>query len=229
MESNLKYIEDNYIELENLATLTHFETAEIEKFIVEKLIPSYSYLIHSEIKISSSLNDSHSISTAKKYFSKNVVSLLNNLKTAQNNSEEIKQKFRENFIQRLLNHNTKEFAYQNLFDENNRVDEERLDMAFEEEWQHYNNGIYGICTLNASENDIIDKEIIVKKLIKFNQEKENRKLTDSEKEELKNLNAEFNKSTNLFAPYQRATSSRGKYLDKILKENDLSDLVKKYS
>ncbi|WP_166924742.1 DUF6058 family natural product biosynthesis protein [Flavobacterium poyangense] len=228
MDINLKYIEDNYIELEKLAELTHFKTSEIEKFILEKQIPSHSYAIHSEIKIVSSLNDSHFVSIEKKYFSKNVLSLLKDLKAAENNSEEIKKRFRENFVQRLLNHNTKEFAYQNLFDENNHPDEERLNVAFDEEWNHYNNGIYGICTLNASENDIIDKEIIVKKLIKFNQEKGNRKLTESEKEELKNLNAEFNQSTALFAPYQRETSSRGKYLDKILNENGLSELVKKY-
>ena len=38
-----------------------------------------------------------------------------------------------------------------------------------------------------------------------------------------------NEVSNLFAPYQRINSSRGKYLDKILELNSLSDLIKKYN
>jgi hypothetical protein len=96
------------------------------------------------------------------------------------------------------------------------------------EWNYYCEGIYGICTLNATENEIVEKEIIVKRLIKYNEKHSESKLNEEEKEELKNLNDEFNKITSNFAPYQRETSSRGKYLDKILKINDMENLIKNY-
>ena len=56
-----------------------------------------------------------------------------------------------------------------------------------------------------------------------------KKLSDSEKEMLTILNNEFNEVSNLFAPYQRKNSSRGKYLDKILELNSLSELIKNYN
>ncbi len=72
------------------------------------------------------------------------------------------------------------------------------------------------------------KEIAVKKLIHFNTQLSDKKLTDDESEELIKLSEEFNEVAQKFAPYQRKSSSRGKYLDKILEENNLDYLVKKY-
>ena len=73
------------------------------------------------------------------------------------------------------------------------------------------------------------KEIAVKKIIEFTKKHHNLKLNTKEKSILKSLNLEFNKVSNLFAPYQRKTSSRGKYLDKILKFNSMEELIKKYN
>jgi hypothetical protein len=104
-----------------------------------------------------------------------------------------------------------------------------LNLAFEQEWQYYLQGIYGICTLNATGAEIAKKEIAVKRLIDFNKKHGDKKLSDSEKKILTILNNEFNEVSNLFAPYQRKNSSRGKYLDKTLELNSLSELIKNYN
>jgi len=106
---------------------------------------------------------------------------------------------------------------------------EKLNLAFEQEWQHYLQGIYGICTLNGTGAEIAKKEIAVKRLIEFNKKHGEKKLSDKDKKILNVLNNEFNEVSNLFAPYQRKNSSRGKYLDKILELNSLSKFIKNYS
>ncbi len=114
-----------------------------------------------------------------------------------------------------------------FFDENGNIDNEKIENALEEEWNYFLKGVYGICTLNNNENAIIDKEIAIKRILNFIEKKSN-SLTKDEKIELQELNEEFNKSTSLFAPYQRESSSRGKYLDKLLKEFSLDNLIEEY-
>jgi hypothetical protein len=53
-------------------------------------------------------------------------------------------------------------------------------LALEEEWNYFCKGVYGICTLNNNENDIIEKEIAIKRILNFI-EKKSTSLTNEEK------------------------------------------------
>lgn len=221
---NLTYIEDNYLEFEEVKRLADLSSHELDKLIEDKLIPSPSYVIDSAITISSPLNDSYKILVSKKYFAKNIIDLIskNKVKTY----EKLKAEFKQNLLFNLENHNHKAFAYGNVLNENKEIDLKKADKVLEEEWDYFCKGVYGICTLNNNEEAVIDKEIAIKRILSFI-EKKSASLTNDEKLELEKLNTEFNKSTSLFAPYQRELSSRGKYLDKLLREFSLGDLIKR--
>lgn len=224
-DENLAYIVDNYLEFEEVKRLTRLSDDELNKLIEEKLIPSPSYVINSEITISSPLNDQHTLTISRRYFAKNIVNLIK-----KNNKEsygELKKEFKENLLLHLKNHFYKAFAYGNVFDEKGEIDPEKAENALEEEWNYYCKGVYGICTLNNDENAIIEKEIAIKRILDFIANKSSSQ-TVEEENYLKELNDELNKSTSLFAPYQRELSSRGKYLDKLLREFSLGDLIKSY-
>ncbi len=226
MDQNLKYIEDNYIELEEVIKTANISLEKLNALIENKIIPKASYVVNSEVTISSSLNDNHKIIIGKKYFHPSVLKLIK--ENAENpNPEKFKSAFKENLLSNLKNHDYKTFAYGNVFDQNGNIDNEKIENALEEEWNYFCKGVYGICTLKNNENDIINKEIAIKRILSFI-EKKSTSLTDDEKLELQELNTEFNKSTSLFAPYQRELSSRGKYLDKLLREFCLEDLIKNY-
>jgi len=222
---NIQYIEDNYLEFEEIQKLTNLSSEELESLVDRKLIPSPSYVISSVITISSPLNDLHEIKISKRYFAKNIVDLIK--KNSKESYEELKKEFKENLLFNLTNHHNKAFAYGNVFDANGQIDAEKADKALEEEWDYFCKGVYGICTLNNNENAIIEKEIIIKRILDFIATKSPSQ-TIEEQNYLKELNDELNKSTSLFAPYQRELSSRGKYLDKLLKEFSLDELIKKY-
>jgi hypothetical protein len=138
-----------------------------------------------------------------------------------------KAEFKEKFIRDLMEHPDRNFAYYHV-SENDIEDQQKINEIFEEEWDAYCKGIYGICTHHSTEEEIVKKEIIVKKLIQFNSLFSQKTLSNNEKEELMKLNEEFNEVASKFAPYQRETSSRGKYLDKILEKNNLNHLIKNY-
>jgi len=58
---NLKYIEENYLEAEEIISIMNLTPDKFERLIETKLIPQASYVIDSEITISSSLNDTYKI------------------------------------------------------------------------------------------------------------------------------------------------------------------------
>ncbi|SHF95138.1 DUF6058 family natural product biosynthesis protein [Flavobacterium defluvii] len=224
MDKNLKYIVENYIVFEEITKMANISSDKLNELIENKLVPEPSYVINSDITISSSLNDSHKVSIERRYFHPSILQLIKD--NVENlNPEKFKRNFKENLLSTLKNHAHKTFAYGNVFDENGNIDNEKIENALEEEWNYFLKGVYGICTLNNNENAIIDKEIAIKRILNFIEKKSN-SLTEDEKIELQELNEEFNKSTSLFAPYQRESSSRGKYLDELLREFDLGDLIK---
>jgi hypothetical protein len=222
---NIKYIEDNYLEAEEIARILNLTSDKFNKLIEDKLIPEPSYVIQSNVTISSSLNDSYRIVASKRYFPKSILKLIET--NILINPEKFKTSFKENLLSILKSHNHKTFAYGNVFDENDKIDTKKIDKALEEEWDYFCKGIYGICTLESNENAIIEKEIAIKRILDFI-EKETSLVNSDQVNYLKELNDEFNKVTSCFAPYQRELSSRGKYLDKLLREFSLEDLIKKY-
>ncbi|QSB27065.1 DUF6058 family natural product biosynthesis protein [Flavobacterium sp. CLA17] len=224
---NIKYIEDNYLEAEAIIKITKITSDKLKQLIEDKLIPEPSYVVNSEINISSSLNDHFKVVNSKKYFPKSIVKLIE--KNVENtNPEKFKSEFKEKLLSNLTNHNHKKFAYGNTFDENGKIDLIKADKALEEEWDYFCKGIYGICTLQSNEEAIIEKEIAIKRILDFIENKDSA-ISKEEINHLKELNDAFNKYTSHFAPYQRELSSRGKYLDKLLKEFSLEELIKKYN
>lgn len=223
---NINYIEDNYLEFGEVLKLTNLTSDRLEQLIDDKLIPNASYVIDSEITISSSLNDNHKMVISKRYFAKNIIELIENNK--EKIPEKLKDEFRENWLYNLKNHSHKTFAYGNIFDKDEQIKLDEADKIVEEEWEYFCKGVYGICTLNNNENDIINKEVAIKRILDFIEKKSASQIS-SEKIELEHLNTEFNKSTSFFAPYQRESSSRGKYLDQLLREFSLEGLMKKYN
>lgn len=223
---NLKYIEENYLEVEEIIRIMNLTPDQLNRLIEEKLIPEASYIVKSETTISSSLSDNHKTVSLKKYFPKSILQLIAD-NTLHHNAEKFKKDFRENLLSNLKNHEYKTFAYGNVFDENGEIDLIKANKALEKEWDYFCKGIYGICTLESNEEAIIEKEIAIKRILDFIETKGSA-ITEKEIKHLKELNEEFNKVTSLFAPYQRVTSSRGKYLDKVLKEFSLEELIEKY-
>lgn len=229
MDINLKYIEENYIEKKVLCEMANISSEELEALIEKELIPNASYSVNSTHEISSTLGDKITVTEPKEFFLKSTVALIEKNKLLVDEPSRFKAQVKEEFLATLDRHVDKRYAYDNAIEENGGIENGKIGVAFETEWDYYCRGIYGICTLNATGSDIVKKEIAVKKLIKFNENHAGNQLSDKDKEVLKSLSDQYNEVSNLFAPYQRETSSRGKYLDKILRMNGMDQWIKNQS
>lgn len=228
MNKDLKYITENYLDAETLCNATGITIAELDRLIKQHLIPNYSYKFDTNTVISSPLGDEVIITSTKRYFPKSIIALIQQNLTYEN-PDHFKQQMKEEFIRTFTTHQDNSFAYGNILNNDGSVDANALAEAFETEWGHYLNGIYGICTLNSTGAEIAKKEIAVKKLIDFIEQNKGTVLNEIQQKALIALNYQFNEVANDFAPYQRVSSSRGKYLDQTLLDNSLEELIKPYN
>ncbi|WP_018676177.1 DUF6058 family natural product biosynthesis protein [Riemerella columbina] len=223
---NLRYIIQNYIELEDLAEQTKFSTDEIKQMITQNIVPDYSYKVLKTIDISSPLNDVYQVKREEKYFPKATLKLLLKLKNTPLSPKQVKHNFKGNLLKAILK---KQDFYPQLFDTNKQLIKKNFETLAEEKWHYYINGVYGICTYNVDEEAIINKNIAVQELKIFNESFfNNDKLTAEQEQQLKKLNEDYNAVATIFAPYQRENSTRGLYLDRILKEKGLQNEIKSY-
>lgn len=80
MDTNIKYIEENFIESDEICRTTGISHQELEELIKKELVPNASYKIDATFKINSPLGDEKVISETKKYFQKDIINLINSNK-----------------------------------------------------------------------------------------------------------------------------------------------------
>lgn len=217
---NLEYLSNNYLTLEQVSLQSGVTSQEIEDKIQNQLLPEPSYQLNHTIEITSPLGDRHKLEGVTSYFPPSYVNLVK--RSTDEPADKIKQKFIDEMKGHLLKHPSREVAYGGVLG-----DDHKLDEALEQEWEAYCKGIYGICTLNATAPEIIEKEIAVKKLIKFLNSHSDNDLKNR-RSELTRIIEEYDRVSNLFAPYQRESSSRGKYVDRPLEAVGLESQIRKY-
>lgn len=217
-DQNIEYLNENFVTLEQVASITGTDISELETLIAKGQLPKRSYVVTRTVRIESSLDDRYEFQETIPYFPRSFVALVN-LRT---NSRFDGPDFVQQMESHLLSHRDKAFAYENAIE-----DKGRLRTELEKELEAYQDGIYGICTLEATPKAIIEKEIAVKKLIDFKEGVGDR-ISSAEKEQLESLVDGFDAVASLFAPYQRETSSRGKYVDPLLSDAGLESRIKKY-
>jgi len=226
-DQNIAYIRQHYLSFDEVSRQTGLSIPAIQDLIDKGLIPDASYTIEQQTVITSPLGDQTRQCSKTKYFPKGITHLIVNI-IAQPEHAPCKAVFKQNFRRLLISHPDRLFAYGNIFGRDGELLEAEFEQAFESEWQAYTAGIYGICTLSFTEEDIVRKEIAVKKLIHFHETHNHKLLDEAEKQVFLELVQEFDTVAAPFAPYQRAASSRGKYVDSLLTQNGLTDLIKPY-
>lgn len=68
MNLNIEYIKNNYKEFEEITKLMNISSDQLNDLTARKLVPGPSYIIKSDVEITSSLDDRIQISVAEKYF-----------------------------------------------------------------------------------------------------------------------------------------------------------------
>jgi hypothetical protein len=83
--------------------MANVSSEKLNELIENKLVPNASYVINSDIVISSSLNDTHKITVEKRYFHSSVLELIKD-NSEHSDSEKFKIAFKQNLVANLKNH-----------------------------------------------------------------------------------------------------------------------------
>ncbi|WP_262693073.1 DUF6058 family natural product biosynthesis protein [Kordiimonas aquimaris] len=214
--SSYNYITENFISLEQLSTLSGATTREIESMIAAQCLPDAAYQLKGECTITSIFGD-YVEEIRQSFFPNSYVDMVRQILSDPRALEDIarsyKQVFYDGYRGYLIEFDAQNYGFHHLFDASGQVSGAAADAFFDSEWEHYRNGVYGLCTNSASIEEIATKEAMIAR-IKFLMSKES-PLSAPDTEMLKKAVDMLDKASAQFAPHEREASSRGKYIDAV--------------
>ncbi len=205
----INYLNENYYTKQQLLDLTKISEAELSYFQEKKVMPTRSYklsLNYSSDSFFGEFNNQNEI----EYYAKGYSSWIGMLKVTAN-LQDIFPIFSQRYAKSISELKEAGFTSKNAKVNSN------LELHIEEEWGHFLNGIYGLCTKSGLPEDIAGKELAVLQISETLE-------LDKEKIDLAQLTKAVNlldKSSSMFAPHERLKSSRHRLIDEVRREYKL--------
>ncbi len=94
---------------------------------------------------------------------------------------------------------------------------EGLEQHIKEEWQHFLEGTYGLCTKSGLPEDIAAKEIAIYQINEILEQDENKR----DIETLTKAVDLLDNASSLFSPHERLRSSRHRLVDEVRRQHKL--------
>lgn len=202
----INYLNENYYTKQQLLDLAKISEAELFSFQEKKVMPTCSYKLSLNYSSDSFFGEFKSHNEIE-YYAKGYLSWIGLLKVTTE-LQDVFPIFARRYAESISE--LKSLGYTSSDAKVNS----KLDLHIEEEWEHFLNGIYGLCTKSGLPEDIAGKELAVLQISEtLEQDKENIDLTQLTK--AVNL---LDKSSSMFAPHERLKSSRHRLIDEVRRE-----------
>lgn len=207
----INYLNKHFITRRELLEQTKVTEQVFEDYQAQGIMPKASYRLDLNLTCDSFFGI-HNESQALEYYAKGYTSWLTLVHNLNNSSDAylIFAKRYEDRIGNLMN--------EGHVSKNDKINA-GLALHIEEEWTHFQNGIYGLCTKSGLPEDVAAKELAI---IEINE------LIDKPELELKKLERAVNlldSVSSLFAPHERLKSSRHRLIDEVRRNYKLSQPI----
>ena len=218
----IKYLAENFYTKDELLSVSKVDVAQFEEYQTLGVMPQPSYKINMQINCESFFG-LHEESQVLEFYAKGYVSwlgLLGSLPEEGQNKEEVYRIFYKRYraeLERLQN-----LGY--MCDETkwfNDQEEER-DTHIEEAWQHFIQGIYGLCTRSGLPEDIAAKAVAIVDINRLSASDELTAVALKSLEKAVNL---LDEASALLAPHERLKSSRHRLVNEIRRQFKLAASV----
>ncbi|WP_394495894.1 DUF6058 family natural product biosynthesis protein [Shewanella sp. ENK2] len=206
----IKYLNKYFFTQQELLDITKITEQDLLKYQEDGLMPKCSYKLSLNIK-SDSFFGLHDDEQEIEYYAKGYSSWLAIIQSL-NSTEAIYSVFANRYkvaIERL-----KEQGY---YSTNSKVTSE-LNEHIKEEWSHFLNGIYGLCTKSGLPEDIAAKELSI---LVINELSEHNELTPEQLNKLTLAVDLLDSASSLFAPHERLKSSRHRLVNEVRRKYQL--------
>ncbi|NQZ90262.1 MAG: hypothetical protein HRT54_22080 [Colwellia sp.] len=193
----IKYLNDNFFTKQELLNVTKIQQQTLLDYQELKVMPKCSYKLNIDLQ-SDSVFGLYNEEQEIEYYAKGYASWLATIESIKP-PETGYSVFSERY--KVAINTLKEDGYTTS---SSKVTTE-LNQHIKEEWSHFINGVYGLCTKSGLPEDIAAKElavIIITELSEINE------LSADEMTKLTSAVNLLDKASSLFAPHERLRSSR---------------------
>ena len=206
----IKYLNKHFITKQELLDITKITEHDLSKYQEDGVMPKCSYKIILNIK-SDSFFGLHHDAQEIEYYAKGYSSWLAIIQSL-NSTEAVYSVFANRY--KIAIESLKEQGYSST---NSKVTSE-LNEHIKEEWGHFLNGIYGLCTKSGLPEDIAAKEFSI---LVINELSEHNELTPDQLNRLNLAVDLLDSASSLFAPHERLKSSRHRLVNEVRRKYQL--------
>lgn len=205
----IKYLSTHFLTRQELIDLAKISEDELQRFQEEKRMPKSSYKISLKLTCDSFFGE-HNEQDSLEYYAKGSLAWIGILQSTDN-AEEAFEIFSNRYKQTVKT--LKQQGYQPSDTKLN----EGLEQHIKEEWQHFLDGIYGLCTKSGLPEDIAAKEIAISQINEILEQDENKRDIETLTKAIDLLD----NASSLFAPHERLRSSRHRLVDEVRRQHKL--------
>jgi len=199
----INYLQAHYLTEQELLALAKVTESELLAYQQQNVMPSCSYTLEMDCKSDSFFGVFNEKSNTR-YYAKGYVSWLDVIKSSSE-LQDIYTIFSQRY--RAAVEHLQSLGYCSTDEKVNS----KLSLHIEQEWGHFLNGTYGLCTKSGLPEDIAGKEIAILLI------NESLTLDDSQKDlaELTHAVDLLDVSSAMFAPHERLNSSRHRLVNEV--------------
>jgi hypothetical protein len=206
----INYLNEHFFTQQELLDITKISEQTLVAYQNDGLMPMCSYKLNVTMQ-SDSFFGLHNESQTIEYYAKGYVSWLTVIESSTS-PEAIYSLFEQRYKQAI------EVLKQQGHSSDNPKISSALNDHIKEEWGHFINGIYGLCTQSGLPEDIAAKEFSI---IEIN---ELMALEEFNPQQIKKLTRAvdlLDNASSLFAPHERLRSSRHRLVDEVRRQHKL--------
>jgi hypothetical protein len=200
------YLNEHFLTLSSLLEQSKTSESELRRYQEQGVMPRCSYTISLAIDCDSYFGDYHEKQVVE-YYPKGYVAWLGMLQSLGDaNESDIVACFKSRYLKTINK------AAEDGFQQSAQIITAVLDEHIQQEWAHFLNGTYGLCTKSGLPEDIAIKELAI---IEINALLSIEVLDDRQLSQLKQCVNRLDEVSALFAPHERASSSRQRLIEDI--------------
>ncbi|WP_444958940.1 DUF6058 family natural product biosynthesis protein [Microbulbifer sp. ZKSA002] len=212
----LNYLDKHFLTKEQLIQATQISELQLQRYQDEGVMPKPSYKLNIQWDCESFFG-AHSEKQAVEYFAKGYTSWIDVIEAKQDFNS-IYQCFGDRYMDKIA-------QLRNLgYESSNPKFSSEISQYIEEEWQHFIEGTYGLCTRSGLPEDIAAKELASTEI---NALLAQDNLNQKQIHRLNRFVDLLDETGAYFAPHERSISSRQKLIDTPRRKYNLDCSVSK--
>ncbi len=205
----INYLNENYYTKQQLIDLANISETELSSFQEQKVMPTCSYKLALSYSCESVFGEFNSQNEIE-YYAKGYLSWIETIKVTAD-LQNVFSIFSQRYTTSLS-----ELKNAGFKSDDPKINS-KLDLHIEEEWGHFLNGVYGLCTKSGLPEDIAGKELAALLINEILEQKND----FIDLEQLTKVTNLLDKSSSMFAPHERPRSSRYRLIDEVRRKYKL--------